>query len=128
MLCKSRAIIKKSFLPLQVLPKLNPDFLSTKILDDFYSRLGIELPHYSLKFTVKLGFFCENSIQFGGPRACFFKDILPCVLNILGKEETNITIDGVRKLSGVYQQELINSVLSKPFKVSVLTALLVMFK
>lgn len=113
---------------LQVLPKLNRDQLSTKILSDFYSRLCIELSRFTLNFAVKLAYFSESSIQFGDSRAYFFKDILPCILQILAKEEQSITFDGVSKASTVYHQEIISAVLNKPFKVSVLTCITSMFK
>ena len=113
---------------LQVLPKLNRDQLSTKVLSDFFSRLCIELSRFSLNFSVKLAYFCESSIQFGDSRAYFFKDVLPCLLQILATEDRSITFDGVTKVSNVYHQEIITAILNKPFKVSVLTTITSMFK
>ncbi|CRK90828.1 CLUMA_CG004518, isoform A [Clunio marinus] len=111
-----------------VLPKLNRDQLTTKNLNDYYSRLCIEIPRFSLKFSVKLAYFCENSIQFGDHRACFFKDVFPCILQVLIRDDRPITFDGVTKSSLEYHQMIISSILSKPFKVSVLTSITSMFK
>jgi hypothetical protein len=99
-----------------------------KQLNDFYSRLCIEIPRFSLELSIKLANFCESSMQFGDSRACFYKDILPCILQILGKDDRQVTIDGTTKSSQEHQQMIINNVLSKPFKVSILANITSMFK
>jgi FANCI solenoid 1 len=112
----------------EVLPKLNRDQLSTKVLGDFYSRLCIELSRFSLEFCVKLANMCKGRIQFGDPRACFFKDVLPCILQILAKDDRSITFDGVTKTSSEYRDQIIKEILENPFKATILTAITSMFK
>lgn len=102
--------------------------MPTKTLSDFYSRLNIELTRFSLVFIINLAHLCESNIQFGDVRACFFKDVIPCVLQILAAADRSVSIDGVTKQAAEHRQEIINSILSKPFKVSVLTAITAMFK
>jgi hypothetical protein len=116
------------FHPSQILPKLNRDQLSIRDLNDIYSRLCIEIPRFTLEFSVKLGYFCDTSIQFGDPRACFFKDVLPCILQVLANSEKTITLDGVTKTAVEYHHDIIHSILKKPFKVSVLSSITSMFK
>jgi FANCI solenoid 1 len=112
----------------KVLPKLNRDQLSTKVLNDFYHRLCIELSRFSLEFCVKVASMCKGRIQFGDPKACFFKDILPATLQILAKDDRSITFDGVTKTSSEYRDQIIKEILDNPFKVTILTSITSMFK
>lgn len=107
---------------------MNRDELTTKVLNDFYSRLNVDLSSFSLNFALNLAYFCENQMQFGDARAPFFKDILPCVLQVLSREDRMITVDGVTKPSSEYHQAIIQGILSKPFKAAVLTIITTMFK
>lgn len=111
-----------------MLQQLNRDQLSTKKLNDFYSRLCIAMPLFSLNFIIKLANFCETNIQFGDARACFFKDILPCILQILADDDRSITIDGVTTPSSEHHHRIIAEILSKSFKVSILTSIASMFR
>lgn len=112
----------------QILPKLNRDQLSTKKLSDFYSNLCINLGEKSLEFAVELAQFCESHIVFGDPRACFFKDILPCILQILQKSDRNVTVDGVERSTLEHHKETIDNLLTKSFKPTILPGITAMFK
>lgn len=102
--------------------------MSTKKLGDFYSNLCIKIPEKSLAFAVQLAQFCANHIQFGDPRAYFFKDVLPCILQILHKTDHPVNYDGADKSSLEFHKDIINNVLSQPFKPVVLPSVTAMFK
>lgn len=75
-----------------------------------------------------MAFFCESCIQFGDSRAYFFKDVLPCILQVLDRDIQPITFDDDTKTSTEYHQIIINGILSKPFKASALPSIANMFK
>ncbi|KAL7030400.1 hypothetical protein ACKWTF_006642 [Chironomus riparius] len=112
-----------------ILPRLNRDELSVRELQDFFSRLCIELNKKSLVFVVRTAYLCYGCISTGDSRAIFYKDILPICLKLLSRNEAkSVEFDSVIKPCKEYRQDIINLILKKPFCISTLTNLVSMFK
>jgi hypothetical protein len=113
-----------------VLPKLNRDDLQTKQLNDFYSRICIELSKTSRSagFVLKVAILCEEFISVGDPRAYFYKDVLPVAITVLQKQNSLIQHKARSETGRKYSQEIIDNILATNFPVSGLTALVAMFK
>lgn len=115
-----------------MLPKLNRDELQLKQMNDFYSRVCIELSkaNRSSEFVLKIGLLCEHEIEVGDPRAAFWKDVLPIALTILEKDNSIIENGRKSDIGRVYAQEIINNILndSFPSSTSALTSFVSMFK
>ena len=112
-----------------MLPRLNRDELSVRELQDFFSRLCIELNKKSLVFVVRTAYLCYGCISTGDSRAIFYKDILPICLKLLSRNEAkSVEFDSLIKSCKEYRQDIINQILKKPLSVSTLTNLVSMFK
>lgn len=112
------------------MPRLNRDDLKTKQLNDFYSRVCIELSKASRspQFMLEIAYLCEEFISVGDPRAFFHKDVLPIAITVLQKYNSTIKHKGRSESGRKYSQEIIDNILDSSFPVTGLTALVAMFK
>lgn len=118
-----------NYFNLKILPRLNRDELSVRSLQDFYSRISLELNKKSLNFVVKTAYLCYNSLETGDKRAIFYKDLLPICLKLLARNDSKVvSFKSNDKTCREYRQDIISQVLRKPFCTSIITNLVSMFK
>ena len=86
----------------------------------------MELFRFSNEFIVKLGFFCASQPDSANTR--FYVEILPPLLQLLDRDDKEITIDGETKTLREFRKMIIWRILNKPLKEEVLTNIVTMFK
>jgi FANCI solenoid 1 len=109
-----------------ILPKLNRDQLSMLEMQNFYSKLTIELPKKSVSFVTNIAQLCAEFIMLGDPRAMFWKDIFPVCINIIEKQSR---VDS--KTGKEFKKNLIKDILDAELphqNAEVVTAIVSMFK